>query len=214
MLNNMWNRLTAVFLLCCSAPVIAVDAKQPHFSFDRKPFVSPKIVEDLTTWESDTGEQVVAVNLSGSAHANRYFADVQVSKSKPPFVYYEDSEKCEDDVCRSNPPRFGYRLVGKTTSGIYILFTEWSGGGSGRFRELLLVTVEPDKGLANYAPGLHVLRLTRDRWVIKKLGYIPLGDRYEGSIAVKGNTLRIGKDDYSKSADFFQSDTELELDLR
>lgn len=98
-----------------------------------------------------------------------------------------------------------------TSSGIYVLFTEWRGGGSGRFRSLIFASVEQDKGLENFVAGMHALRFNRERWVIKKLGQLALGGRYEGNITLTGNTPRIGEDEHAKSPGFFKKDVVLEL---
>lgn len=196
----------AVALFCCSPLCVASDAAMPHLSFDKKPYIPPKIIQDMSTWESDTGDQVVEIDLLDSVNANRYFGDINVSNrgGANPYVHTEDTLNCEDDRCRSNPPSFGYQLIGHTPSGVYVLFTESSGGGSGRFRGLMFVSFEKDKGLANYSSGTKLLGFSRDRWLIKKLGELPLGDRYDGAISLHGNILSIGADDYAPSAGFFE----------
>lgn len=190
----------------------AVKADGPGYFFDHKPFIQPKIIEDLSTWVSDTGEQVVAINLPGSMGTNRYFADIKTDGNARPFVYYEDTDACQDAQCPGGPPSFGYRLIGRTPSGIYVLFTESSGGGSGRFRNLLLVSLTKDKGLS-FNKKTDVLRLDRARWLIRRLAEITLGDRYEGDIRVQGNEIHVGRDRYSHSAGFFPKDTTLKLEL-
>lgn len=204
--------LAAAALYAATSLSLASEARIPGFFFDQAPFVHPKIIEDLSTRMSDTGEQVVAVNLVESAHTNRYFGDVAVSGQGLPFIYYEAGEACkEEGACPNGPAFFGYRLVGVTRSGVNVLITEWSGGGSGRFRSLLLVKIEFERGLTNYSQGIKVLRFDRGRWLAKRVGEIILGDRYEGDVAVKGDSIYIGKDEYSSSAGFFPEDVVIEV---
>src|SRR5512139_2310965 len=69
----------------------ACQAVEPPYSFDKAPFVHPKIIEDLSTLVSDRGEQVVGINLDESENTSRYFGDIQVNGKVQPFVFYEDA---------------------------------------------------------------------------------------------------------------------------
>lgn len=202
----------AIVVLCYAPLCFGAGAGKPHVFFDRKPYVPPKIIQDLAAWESDNGDQVVAINLLDSIGSNRYFGDIKVQDRGAHFVYTDESAQCTDDRCRANPPSFGYRLIGKTPSGIYVLFTESSGGGSGKFRGLMFVSFKKDHGLSAYANGKKALRLDRTRWLIWKLGELPLGDRYEGDISLQGNTLHIAADEHEPSAGIFKKDTVIKLE--
>ena len=199
-------------VLIISASIFAMEANSTKYFFEKEPFIHPKIIEDISTWESDKGEQIVSINLHESMGTNRYFGDIKTSGKNTPFVFYEKTDECEKTNCSMGAPSFGYRLIGITSSDMYVLFTEWSGGGSGRFRSLLLVSIEKDKGLS-YDKNSNVLRLDRERLIVKKLSEIPLGDRYEGDITVKGNTIHIGKDEYAHTAGLFKNDTDVKVDI-
>lgn len=201
----------AIGLFCWSPLGFGAGVGMPDAFFDKQPYIPPKIIQDLATWESDKGDQVVAINLADSVNSNRYFGEIKTAGGGTPFVFSDEPDQCSDDPCRANPPRFGYRLIGRTPSGVYVLFTESSGGGSGRFRGLMFATVVRDKGLANYVPGAKVLRLDRERWLVRKLGELPLGDRYEGAISLQGNMLHVSRDEYSPSAGFFKEDVVLSI---
>jgi len=121
----------------------AADVNEPNYSFNKAPFIPATIVQDLSTWLSDGGDQVVAINLSDSVNSNRYASEIKTDGSGKgnPFVFTKD---CSHEPCSV----FGYVLIGKTRSGLYVLSTEESGGGgSGRFRNLMLVSLERDRGL-------------------------------------------------------------------
>lgn len=179
----------ALALILTAHAVFAADANEPNYSFNKAPFIPPAIVEDLNTWLSDGGDQVVSINLSDSVNSNRYSSEIKTDGSEKENPYVFTKEKCTQEPCNE----FGYRLIGKTTSGLFVLFTEENGGGSGRFRNLMLVSLERDHGLA-YDEQKNVLRPERERWLIKKWGEVPLGDRYVGNVTVKGNTIHIEKD--------------------
>lgn len=202
------NIILLALMFCFSG---ASEAGEPRVSFEKSPFVHPKIIEDLSTWASDSGEQVVAVNLDESENTNRYFGDIQVNGTVRPFVFYENPDECKESGCPMGAPSFGYRVIGRTPTGVYVLFTEWSGGGSGRFRRILLVSLEKERGLTNYSRGTAMLQLDRERRLIKRLGEIALGDRYEGEIVLKGNRLEIGQDEYSHSAGLFPKPVSIEI---
>lgn len=192
-----------IVMILFPAALYAAPAAATQYFFDKKPFVPPRIIEDLSPWISDKGEQVVAINLMESVAANRYFGDIKTTGTYRPFVFYE--KDCEAP-CTMGPPRFGYRLIGTTPTGITALFTESSGEGSGAFRSIVLVTLEKDKGLS-LDKNNRTLTLDRPRWLIKKLGEIPLGDRYDGKITLHGATLKIGKDENPHSAGIFTKET-------
>jgi uncharacterized protein len=182
------KRLTAVEQL---APA----GKEITYSFTKAPFVSPKIINDLSAWQSDQGDQVVEINLSDSETSNRYACEVKVAQTgnRYPYVYSQDPGESPAD----RPTEFGYRFVGRTTSGIDVLFTSDSGGGSGVFENLILVRVSEELGAPTIAPATgrtQTMSFKRKRLVIKKLGEIGLGDRWDGVLTVKGDEISIGPD--------------------
>ena len=196
---------------------LAAEANASGYSFTTAPFIPPRIVADLSTWLSDGGDQAIAVNLADAVGSNRYFGEVkrQASASgENPYVF-TDSD-CADSApaacANSGRTSFGYRLAGRAANGVFVLFTEENGGGSGRFRNLMFVIVEKDKGL-NYDEPNGILRLSRERWLIKKLGEVPLGDRYVGKITVTGNSVHIEADRHDPSTGVVEQDKVIRLEL-
>jgi len=176
----------ASFLLAlltgCSAPTPRAD--EPC-GFSKPPYVHPKIIEDLSTWLSDCGDQVVAINLTDSQDSNRYYGDVKTNEypGEAPFVYVRDGTET-----------FGYEHVGTTDSGIHVLLTVSRGGGTGVFVNLMLVRFEHDDGVdADWEEG--VIRRGRPRLLIRKLGEIGRGDRWSGTRRVRGDEVLVGKDE-------------------
>ena len=169
----------------CAIRVFADNGKDCKYTFWEKPYIHPKIIQDLHTWLSDGGDQVVAINLIDSQDSNRYSEEIKIRKipGGHPFIYTEDEEN----------GMFGYQYIGKTSSGIYILYISENGGGSGVFKNLMLVTIEKDKGAYFDESSLKITN-SRERLIIKKLGEISLGDRWNGDLKVEGNKLIIGKD--------------------
>ena len=165
------------------------DLQHHRYSFVRPEYVNPLILADLEGWLSDSGDQVVAVNLTDSNSSNRYFAasitdttiDTKDHVTKTfPIITAEADSKAE---------RYSYQWLGCSLNGIHLLRTWSSGGGSGVFCGIMLVTVSEEPGVEI---GTHGVR-KHERLTIKKIAYIPLGDRYEGTITYRfGFLLAIG----------------------
>ncbi len=172
----------------------APPGKEVSYSFTTAPFINPKIINDLSTGLSDQGDQVLAISLTDSETSNRYACDIKIAKTGNtyPYVYSQDPVEGSD-----RPAEFGYRYVGRTTSGVEVLFTAESGGGSGVFEMLMLVRISEESGAQSIEPAssaVQTLTYRKKRLVIKKVGEIGLGDRWDGILVVKGNQISIGKD--------------------
>jgi hypothetical protein len=136
-----------------------------EWSFTKEPFINPRIIEDLSTWISDNGDQVVAINLLESQNCNRYFVDSILSRPRDsgfPLVYYNRDRK---EGWPNFPDFFGYQYVGQTKNGIYVLHTTDQEGGALRSEEILFLKVEKDKGLDDNAKP-------KERLLLKKIGEI------------------------------------------
>ncbi len=165
--------------------------------FYKSPIYHPRILEDLTTWESDGGDQVVAVNLLQSQESNRYFCDSIMTRklddARYPYVYYERDKKSKSRF----PDEFTYQYMGQTKNGYYILETWDQGGGSGEFENLLVLSVVKDTALEDLDSTVK----HTERILLKKLGQIALGDRSYCKVNIDANRVivhlspRIGSDE-------------------
>ena len=170
--------------------------REPAYSFRQAPFVSPMIVKDLTTWLSDSGQQVVAINVTESQGSNRYSGEIQTRTLEKDRTYvYVRSQGTGPDA---REPEFGYQHLGRLTCGVDVLLTKDSGGGSGVFTDLLLVGLETDaRGITTEEtpskPSEQTLRFNEKRLLIKSVGTVHLGDRWAGQLKVTGNDISIGK---------------------
>ena len=183
------------------------------YSFKTAPFVHPKIVNDLVGTLSDSGDQVVAINLLDSQDSNRYFGEVavapQLDPATPswPWVYSVNGEENDDKTLGElwGRPWYAYRYLGSTQSGLDVVHARYSGGGSGIFNRVVFTRTEVDRG-ADYPLLREVESRTaaarpevRDRELIRLVGKIPLGDRWLGTVEVVGNDVVVrGRDLYER----------------
>ena len=104
-----------------------------HFFFGGNP-VHPKIIEDMISWISDSGDQTVAINLEDSQGSNKYnfYEGLSASiENKNLWVKIEH----EDGF-------FSYYFHGVSDNGIMVLGTAENGGGSGVFQQLMLFRIK------------------------------------------------------------------------
>ena len=104
-----------------------------HFFFGGNP-VHPKIIEDMITWISDSGDQTVAINLEDSQGSNKYNFYEGLSAS---IVNKNLWVKIEHD-----DGFFSYDFHGVSDNGIMVLGTAENGGGSGVFKQLMLFRIK------------------------------------------------------------------------
>ena len=155
------------------------DLSKTRYSFVQPEYVNPMIIADLIGWLSDTEDQVVAVDVIGSNSSNRYFAESISARSAEPSTIV---------TAVNGESSFSYQYLGRSVTGIHLLRTWHSGGGSGVFCDITLLTVSAQ-------PALKVSeeKVDRtDRLAIQKLTTIPLGDRYNGEIRFRFGILSIG----------------------
>jgi len=156
--------------------------KHLRYSFTREEYVNPRIVQELIGWISDSAESVTQIDLVEANKSNRFYADVEIRKIKGKewvLVEYDQGEGF-----------FGYHYIGTSPSGIHILKCMENLGGRSTFFTMILLTLNSDKSVDPKGDGTQ----TRERVMLKSLGSIVLGDRYEGDITYNGKLLRIPPD--------------------
>jgi hypothetical protein len=161
-----------------------VAAANPYLgSFVRPPFIRPEVIKALTeSGMSDSKPSpraLTTVDRSDGAAVKLFAREATTRGVKGlPYVYYETRDK---DDPEGIVEEFGYRAIGRTASGVDVLQTFESGGGSMTFEALLLVSLEYDKKKP-------------DQVVLKRVQQINLGDRWDGDLNVVGNEIHIGPD--------------------
>lgn len=152
------------------------DLEAARYSFISPEFINPQILDDLSGFLSDTGNQIVSINISESNQSNRYHGDVTV----------EETDDYPIVTSSADEGWVSYKYIGRSFSGIHLV-QAWSSGGSGVFTDILLVTLSLDSSLESN--GLNYSK--KPRYVIKLLGSLPLGDRYQGKVKYRFGILSI-----------------------
>lgn len=122
-----WN----IFTLTPKTSLIR-DLKSARYSFVDSEFINPRILDDLSGWLSDAGDQIVSINITDSNNNNRYFGDIDVKKTDSglPIASFTNEEAW-----------LSYKYIGRSFSGFYIL-QAWSNDvGAGIFCNVLLETL-------------------------------------------------------------------------
>ncbi|WP_298939364.1 hypothetical protein [uncultured Psychromonas sp.] len=154
------------------------DFSSSKFSFISSELINPRILEDLVGWLSDGGDQIVSINITESNMSNRYHGSITSEEidSGYPIITSAHEEGA-----------FSYRYLGCSFSGVHLIQTWDHGGGSGVFCNVLLVTLSQDSAIEYEKNKIGKV----DRFVVKLVSSIPLGDRYEGALNYKFGFLSI-----------------------
>ena len=186
-----------------------IDSK---YSFTKGPTIHPKIISDLLGYVSDTGDQVVAINLLDSQDSNRYHGDIATS---PPIDSVEPSWSWAFSVDRKPGSDrtaesglypwyayrgytwYAYRYVGSTQSGLDVIHARRSSGVAGVGNYVMFIRLELDHGAEYPLPWeLEGQRgpaepEVRHRELIRLVGSISLGDRWLGTVEIDGNDVLV-----------------------
>ncbi|MEZ6854685.1 hypothetical protein [Halodesulfovibrio aestuarii] len=150
--------------------------KTSTYTFHKEEFINPRIVEEMQGPLADSGSQLISVNVQNANISNQFFSEVRVRSTTPtPYVYYQEDNK-----------EFGYSFVGATTTGIQIVHTQSTQGGSGVYHNLLFF-IFTDTDAISF--GLEVVPVTQPTLTL--IGTLPLGDRFTGTISLADDTLTV-----------------------
>jgi len=153
------------------------DLESARYSFINPEFINPGILEDLSGWISDHGDQIVSINITESNKSNRYHGTTTIEESDGYPIVTSSTEE----------GWVSYQYIGCSFSGVHIIQTWRNGGGSGIFTNILLVTLSLDSSLESNGTS----HTKNSRFVIKLVGSMPLGDRYQGNVKYKYGLLSI-----------------------
>lgn len=153
-----------------------------RFSFYREEYVHPLIVSELLGMISDAYETVIAIDLPSANRSNRFFGEYSLRE-------YNDRKWVE--YIGDQGDSFSYSHIATSPSGVQMVECYDCGGGSGVFGHVLFLSLECDRSLTENLDGDVI---TRERILLKTLGSLGLGDRYNGVVTYEDEHLVIGPD--------------------
>jgi hypothetical protein len=143
--------------------------------------IHPGCVYELRTELSDLLPIAASIDLEGCSKSNRYSVDKPVAWNG--MLRFEDAQQLGGGY-------FAYRHVGSTPTGDHVLVTELCGGGSGIFRDVLVVRFSRDQVFES--------ERKRNRLLMTRVGAFVLGDCDDGKVTLDGDRLTIGRSRYRK----------------
>lgn len=156
--------------------------EQTRFSFTREEFIHPLIIQELRGWISDTTETITSIDLASANRSNRFFGEFGTREFDGKLLVEWKGDQGEF---------FIYSHIGTSPSGVEMVKCFDCGGGSGVFGSVGMFSLELDRALDE---DENRTVFTRNRTILKCLGWITLGDRYDGEVSYKDGFLKIGAD--------------------
>lgn len=157
-----------------------------HFTYQGKP-INPKVIQDLLPWISDQFSGPVAIDLK-AIESNRYFGNVRLHDG---WIETADSSQETSNF-------FGYQYVGRLENGLHVVHTASNEGGSGTFEDLVLIKFTTEDF---YLEGEGKIK-KGSRTVMNQVAVIPLGDRSNAKLSIKGNSVVVKTGNVEKRLNF------------
>jgi HNH endonuclease len=152
-----------------------------RYSLEREEFIHPLIVRELLGWLSDRTATVVAVDLTSANRSNHFFGK---------FNHGVRNGRTWVKWSGENGESFSYVYIATSPSGIRMVECHDCTGGTGIFGRVALFSLERDQSIEQDVERVS----SRPRILLKTLGSIGLGDRYDGEITYSNGFLNIGPD--------------------
>ncbi len=174
-------RVLAVSLaLLLTTRAIAADALQElraSFTISGKP-VPPGVFADFgDAMMSDNRPIVVTIDALAAMDSNRYADAIGFNGT------WVEQKKAQSEP-GFGPETTSYKFLGTTQNGLLIVVAAWSGGGTGVFYWLHIVD-------AAWATAFDGDGSTYRRLNLTNLRSYALGDRWDGTIKISGNEIRV-----------------------
>lgn len=166
-----------------------------NFSFEGKP-VHPGCVREFDVALSDSPPPIVrAVDIKACVTSNEFYM---------PFKTREDGYiGYEYDLGDGEKGSFSYKYLGKSDSGIHVLDTRSSGGGTMVAESVFLIKSDT-RDYWDFDNQYN--KTSKKRLIMICTGQITIGDRDRGTIDLSGNQLILGPSQYRDKAEAIDLD--------
>jgi hypothetical protein len=163
-----------------SAPAdTALQELRRTFTVHGKP-VPPEVFGDFGDADmADSGPIRVTIDLLAAMDSNLYYGDIAVAPNG-----WVSQKKRVQSGATTVTEETGYKFEGVTRNGLLVVMASFSGGGSGEFITLHILDAAAAHGFDSEGKRTDRLNLTI-------LRSIPLGDRWDGSIAIANDTIAV-----------------------
>lgn len=175
-----------LLMACCAVLVMSaasagslspIDELRRSFTVGGEP-VPPNIFCDMGDGHlADSDSIVVTIDVKAATGSNRYAAPI---RRNGPWITQGRTGAGGTDLREEE----AYRYVGMTANGLLVVITSYSGGGSGVFYSLHLLTAEPARGFDS--DGKRYERLT-----VSVIRSVALGDRWNGEVRIDRNVVLV-----------------------
>lgn len=178
-------RLT-LLLACCVAlatPIASaaglspIDELRQNFTVGGEP-VPPNIFRDMGDGDlANSGSIIVTIDAKAATGSNLYADPIKRNDT-----WIAQSRASPGDKTLNEEE--AYRYIGMTANKLLVVITSYSGGGSGVFYSLHILTAEPARAFDSEGKRYERLNVTTIRSVA-------LGDRWNGEVTIDGNAILI-----------------------
>ena len=158
---------------------------EANFTLNGKP-IHPGCVQEFEVSLADSPPPIVkAVDVASCVSSNKFYMPYSVGENG--YISYENAEPSGEKEY------FAYKYIGRASSGIHILDTKYSGGGTLVAMTIYLIRFD----LGKYAKFENTNQLpSENRLIMKGVGQIIRGDRDSGLVELNGDKLILGKSQY------------------
>jgi predicted RNA-binding protein with TRAM domain len=147
-----------------------------HFTLGGKP-VPPEIFRDMGDGDMADSQSIrVSVDVKAAIGSNLYYDEV-----KPDGVGWL-AQRPPGGRTPLGIEEYAYRYIGATANGLLVVITATSTGGSGDFFTLHILDLAAAKAFTSDGE-------VYDRINVTSLREVPLGDRWDGTARIDGNTI-------------------------
>ena len=160
-----------------------LDEVRNSFTLNGEP-ITPLALNDLNGRISDNVPIVTTVDILAGNHSNRYSGEVSRRGGRI-SVSVEAQSGVQSEA-------YSYRFIGRLDNDLLVVQFDKSGGGSGSFGSILVMDAFVERG--KHSGEIY------ERLCLKIVQEEGLGDRFAGTVAIKGNTLHFSGEDQDTRA--------------